>query len=113
MLRYTATGSQTTVELDLDAPIVEIVDALFEAGLPSNRAEDEALRLVADEFWYGPVWTVHIDPRDRHATAVEGLDRRVFRNRVSRFVHATDETDAIRVARQNARKAAEADARSR
>lgn len=35
------------VALDLDAPIVDVTDALFDLGLDTERAEDEALRLVA------------------------------------------------------------------
>jgi hypothetical protein len=32
--------------LDLDAPIVDIVDALFDAGLSANEAEDRAWRYL-------------------------------------------------------------------
>lgn len=33
--------------LDLDAPVVDVTDALFDLGLGSDHAADEALRLVA------------------------------------------------------------------
>lgn len=36
--------------LDLDAPIVDIVDALFDAGMSANEAEDAALRYVKQGF---------------------------------------------------------------
>lgn len=36
--------------LDLDAPIVDIVDALFDAGMSSNESEDAALRYVKQGF---------------------------------------------------------------
>lgn len=43
---YSYSGRGRYVALDLDAPIVEIVDALDELGLDAEAAEDEALRLV-------------------------------------------------------------------
>lgn len=36
--------------LDLDAPIVDVTDALFDAGLSSNEAEDAASRYVKQGF---------------------------------------------------------------
>ena len=36
--------------LDLDAPFVDIVDSLFDAGLSSNEAEDAAMRYVKQGF---------------------------------------------------------------
>ena len=36
----------TFVAIDLDGPFIDIVDSLFHAGLDSERAEDEAWRLV-------------------------------------------------------------------
>lgn len=38
------------VALDLDAPVVDVVDALSELGLADDRAQDEGLRLVARGF---------------------------------------------------------------
>ena len=35
------------IALDLDAPVVDVVDALDELGLDANDAEDVAHRLVA------------------------------------------------------------------
>lgn len=36
----------TFVAIDLDAPFTDIVDSLFHAGMDSDRAEEEASRLV-------------------------------------------------------------------
>lgn len=43
-MRYTYNGQ--TVEVNPEGPIIDIVDTLFDLGMPSSMAEDRALQIV-------------------------------------------------------------------